>query len=34
MLCHDDMIRLENLIAVLANDLIGEYQRSEYQKKV
>ena len=32
MLCHEDMIRLDNLIAVLANDLIGEYQRNGYQK--
>jgi hypothetical protein len=29
MLCHEDMIRLDNLIAVLANDLIGEYQRGK-----
>ena len=29
MLCHQDMVRLENLIAVLANEIIGEYQRGQ-----
>jgi hypothetical protein len=29
MLCHQDMVRLDNLIAVLANEMIGEYQREK-----
>jgi hypothetical protein len=29
LLCHEDMIRLDNLIAVVANELIGEYQREK-----
>ena len=29
MLCREDMERLENLIAVLASELVGEYQRGQ-----
>jgi hypothetical protein len=29
MLCHEDMVRLDNLIAVLAIEIIGVYQREK-----
>jgi len=31
MLCREDMERLDNLIAVIANDIIGDYQHGQVE---